>query len=330
MTRPRTHTTEHVQVVNAPPEVLYDLVADATRWPVIFGPSLHVRHLQRGPADERFQLWALVGGQVKNWISRRTLEASGLRITFEQEHSQAPIVSMDGTWSFHAVPGGRTQVVLEHHFSANGQRAIDWIAGAVDRNSEDELAALGRVAELDSPVHEIIDTFEDTIRISGSATDAYTFISRSDEWPNRLAHVRRVLLHEEQPGVQHMEMDTVTADGSVHTTKSVRICFPHEQIVYKQLVPPAVLLGHSGTWYFADVPGDPDSAVVTARHTVAINPAAAREVLGADSTVADARRYLREALGGNGRATLAQAGTYAASRLAVASQPGKAQPGKPR
>lgn len=325
MTRSRTHTMEHVRVVNAPPEVLYELVADVTRWPVIFGPSLHVRHLHRGPTDERFQLWALVGGQVKNWTSRRTLDASGLRITFEQERSHAPIVSMGGSWCFHAVRGGRTQVVLGHHFSANGQRVIDWIADAVDRNSEDELAALGRIAELASPVYEVIDTFEDTIRLSGSATDAYTFINRSDEWPDRLSHVRRVALREEQPGVQHMEMDTVTADGSAHTTKSVRICFPHEQIVYKQLVAPAMLLGHSGAWHFADVPGEPDSAVATARHTVAINPAAARQVLGADSTLADARRYLREALGGNGRATLAHAGRYAESRLAVPAQGGRAQ-----
>ena len=320
MKQPGNHTMEHARVVSAPPEVLYELVADVTRWPVIFGPSLHVRHLQRGPAHERFQLWALVGGQVKNWTSRRTLDASGLCITFEQERSQAPIVSMGGTWSFRALPGGRTQVVLGHHFSADGQRVIDWIADAVDRNSEDELAALGRIAELGAPVQEIIDTFDDTVRLSGSAADAYSFINRSHEWPDRLPHVRRVLLREEQPGVQHMEMDTVTADGNAHTTKSVRICFPSEQIVYKQLVPPAMLLGHSGAWHFADVPGDPGSAVATARHTVAINPAAAREVLGADSALADARRYLREALGGNGRATLAHAGSYAESRLAVPAE----------
>ncbi|MGH3991131.1 MAG: aromatase/cyclase, partial [Pseudonocardiaceae bacterium] len=111
MTQP-LHSMEHARVVHAPAEVLYELVADVTRWPVIFGPSLHVRHLQHSPAQERFQLWALVGGQVKNWTSRRTLDASGLCITFEQERSQAPILSMGGSWSFRALPGGRTQVVL--------------------------------------------------------------------------------------------------------------------------------------------------------------------------------------------------------------------------
>ncbi len=325
MRQPPTHTMEHRRVVTAPPEVLYELVAEVTRWPVIFGPSLHVRHLQRSQTHERFQLWALVDGQVKNWTSRRRLDSSGLCITFEQERSQAPIVPMGGAWSFRALPGGRTQVVLEHHFSTDGQRMVDWIAGAVDRNSEEELAALGRIAELRVPVPEIIDTFDDTVRIAGSAADAYTFINRSEQWPDRLPHVRRVLLREEQPGVQHMEMDTVTPDGSAHTTKSVRICHPYEQIVYKQLVPPTMLLGHSGAWHFADVPGDPNSAVVTARHTVAIDPSAAREAFGTGSTLADARHYFRAALGGNGRATLGHAGRYAESRSTVPAEQRRAQ-----
>lgn len=321
--QPLTRTMEHTRVVHAPAEMLYELVADVTRWPVIFGPSLHVRHLERAPARERFQLWALVGGRVKSWISRRTLDASELRVTFEQERSQAPIVSMGGSWSFWALPGGWTQVVLEHHFSANGQRVLDWVADAVHRNSEDELAALGRIAELGVPPSELFDTFEDSVELVGSAADAYAFINRADQWPDRLPHVRQVLLREEEPGVQHMEMDTVTADGSAHTTKSVRLCFPAEQIVYKQLVPPAVLLGHSGAWHFAGKPGEPNRTVVTARHTVAVHPVAARERLGAGSTLADARRYLREALGGNGRATLAHAGSYLESRLAAAAQRGQ-------
>jgi len=29
-------------------------------------------------------------------------------------------------------------------------------------------------------------------------------------------------------------MDTVSPNGSAHTTKSYRVCFPHDRIVYKQ------------------------------------------------------------------------------------------------
>jgi aromatase len=311
----------HTEVVAAPADVLYGLVADVTRWPVIFGPSLYVRHLERGERSERFQLWALVNDEVKTWTSRRELDAQRLRITFEQERSQPPIASMGGEWTFTPLSDGRTEVVLGHHFSAVAGADAGWISRAVDSNSQQELASLRRIAELGHPVDEVIYTFSDAMDVPGAAADAYDFVNRSDKWPERLPHVSRVTLTEEVPGVQDMEMDTVTVDGSAHTTRSVRLCFPDERIVYKQLIAPALLFGHSGAWHFADAP-DSDStaaraAVVTARHTVAINPAAVAEVLGPDATMADARKYLRDALGGNGRATMAHAGAYAESRQAV-------------
>jgi ribosome-associated toxin RatA of RatAB toxin-antitoxin module len=303
----------HTRVVAASREVLYGLVADVTRWPVVFGPSLHVHYLERGDTAERFQLWARVNDEVKTWTSRRTLDPVGFSITFEQERSQAPILSMGGEWVFTSLPGGLTEVVLKHHYSAASAEDAEWIATAVDRNSEAELAALGRVAELGHPVDELIFTFSDVVTIDGTAADAYDFVHRSDLWPERLPHVGRVHLVEDEAGNQDMEMDTITADGSAHTTRSIRLCFAGESIVYKQLKPPKLLFGHSGAWSFADADG---GAVVTAQHTVAINPEAVREVLGAEATVADARAYLRDALGGNGRATMTHAGAYAQARRA--------------
>lgn len=315
MKQQHTHSMKHFRTIDAPLEVLYELVADVTRWPVIFGPSVYVRHLERSPSEERFQLWALVNNEVKSWTSRRVLDAAKRTITFTQERSQAPLTSMYGEWRFLPTTNGRTGVTLEHHFSVtDDKRSINLIARAVDRNSEQELAALAGIAELNCAVDEVVYTFEDTVWFRGDSADAYTFIHRSDLWPTRLPHVNRVLLREERQGVQDMEMDTVTADGGTHTTRSVRICLPNERIVYKQLLPPAMLFGHSGSWEFGD---GPEGVSVTARHTVAINPAAAREVLGAGSTLADARSYLREALGGNSRATLAYAREYVNGRETV-------------
>jgi aromatase len=273
---------------------------------------VHVRHLERSAHGERFQLWALVGGAVKTWTSRRVLDRREQRISFRQELSQPPIAAMAGEWEFRARPGGRTEVVLTHHFATTGDGEA--LAAAVHHNSEQELAALGPVAELPYPVDDVVFTFSDTLAVPGAASDAYSFVYRSDEWPDRLPHVRRVLLREDEPGVQHMEMDTVTADGTAHTTRSVRLCFPTERIVYTQLVPPELLFGHSGEWTFTD---GPDGAAVTARHTVGVDPAAVPKVLGARSTLADARAYLREALGANSRATVLHAGAYARARAAA-------------
>lgn len=92
-----TIRTTHTRVVEAPADEVYGLVADVGRWPVIFEPSVLVRHLHRGDDEERFRLWATVNGQVTDWTSRRTLDAAGRRITFEQERSRAPIASMGGS-----------------------------------------------------------------------------------------------------------------------------------------------------------------------------------------------------------------------------------------
>jgi aromatase len=305
---PQLQRTVHSQRVAASPQVLYDLVADVGRWPVLLGPTLHVDVLERTPHDERFRLWALVGGDAKTWTSRRTLDPEQRRIGFEQERTQPPIASMGGVWRFRSLDDGGTEMLLEHSFTAVGDDpgTLEHLSAAVDRNSEDELAALGRLAELGHPLDELVFAFEDVVPLPVSAKAAYDFVYHSELWSERLPHVGRVVLHEPQPQVQDMEMDTVTSEGSRHTTRSIRICFPDERIVYKQLVPPALLLGHSGAWSFAS--GPDGGAVVTARHMVAIDPTKVETVLGAGSTLADARTYLRDALGANSRATLTHAG----------------------
>ncbi|MCP3759033.1 aromatase/cyclase [Streptomyces sp. TBY4] len=313
----RRHT-RHSLISTAPPQALYDLAADVGRWPSVFAPSVAAHHLERGELSERFRLWASVGGEVKTWVSRRALDPFNLRIRFDQEVSAPPIASMGGEWIFESLPGGGTEIVLLHDFTAvdDDPAATDWINAALDRNSPVELAALARIAELaaglGADVGDLVFSFSDTVDLECSPEEAYAFVHRADLWPERLPHVRRVELTEDAAGVQEMEMDTVTADGSAHTTRSVRICVPGERIAYKQLVPPRLLLGHSGVWRFGGS-GAGAGARVTAEHTVAIDPAAVREVLGEQATLADARRYLREVLGANSRTTLATAGRAAAS-----------------
>jgi aromatase len=57
--------------------------------------------------------------------------------------------------------------------------------------------------------------------------------------------------------------------------------------------------------------------VATARHTVVINPDAVSKVLGPDRTLADAREFVRNALGTNSRTTMAHASAYAGQLAAL-------------
>ncbi|GAA4915004.1 aromatase/cyclase [Streptomyces coeruleoprunus] len=308
MTSP--HRTEHTRVVAAPPDALYGLVADTTRWPAVFGPSVHVDHLERDDRSERFEIWAQVNGRVVSWVSRRLLDPARRYIAFRQERSAPPFASMSGGWLFRALPDGGTEVVLRHRFTTVDDEpdTLAAVHRALDRNSAEELAALARIAELGHPVEDVVFSFTDTVPLTGTAAEAYDFVNRADLWAERLPHVARAELTEEVPGVQTLEMDTVTADGSSHRTRSVRVCRAPHWIAYKQLKMPRLLTGHSGLWTFGeDAEGRP---VAVSRHTVAVDPAAVRDVLGPDAGLAEARAYLREALGRNSMTTM----RYAAGR----------------
>ncbi|MBV9446045.1 MAG: aromatase/cyclase [Streptosporangiaceae bacterium] len=304
----------HVLSCAAPPSVLYDLVADVSRWPAILEPVIYVQHHGWSGQTEQYRLWALVGDRVCSWASRRELDPAGGFINFAREHDELPITEMAGIWKFQALEGG-SRVELGHWFNFDGSDAErDKIIAAIDDNSTHDLAAMCRLATLGHPVSELVFSFADEVELPVSVADAYSFVYRADLWPEVLPHVGRVVLGEPQPDVQDMEMDSVGADGRVHTTRSLRLCFPGERIVYKQILPPTLLLGHCGEWEFAEHEG---GTLVTSRHSVAINPTAVAEVLGPSHDLADARNYLRDVLSASSRTTLEHACDIPARAMAA-------------
>ncbi|WP_432193082.1 aromatase/cyclase [Streptomyces sp. bgisy027] len=310
---PLIREMEHSRVVRAPADRLYALVADVSRWPVLLGPCVRARQIERHGADERIELWARTNARVATWTSRRTLDPVALRISFRQDRSTAPVASMSGEWSFHPAGDGQTRMVLTHTFTAvdDDPESLEWIAKAVDRNSVEELAALGAFAERPHPLEQLVFAFSDRAEAPGvDPADVYDFVNRCDLWPERLEHVGRVDLTEDPAGVQLMEMDTVTPDGRTHTTASIRLCEPGERISYKQTVLPALLSGHSGLWEFEKSAG---GAAIVSHHTVAVDPAAVERVLGAGTTFEEACAHVRDTLGANSHATMGAACTYAAS-----------------
>ncbi|MBE8516234.1 aromatase/cyclase [Amycolatopsis sp. H6(2020)] len=305
------HTAEHTAVTKASPEVLYGLIADAASWPAVFGPCVHVRYLERGPGWERFELWAMTNDEVRSWTSRRELDATARTVAFRQEHSKAPITAMTGQWSFRPHPDG-TEIVLRHAFGTDGSAgSADWVDAALDRNSHEELAALDRVAaQAGEPSDEAVFSFADTVELPGPRSAVYDFVHRADLWAERLPHVARTRLDERPGDVQLLEMTTRTQDGATHDTRSIRVCERDEWIAYKQVSPPALLLGHSGLWSFAEENG---VTRVTARHTAVLSPEGVARVLGPGTEPDEARAYVRDALSRNSRTTLEHAAGHVRS-----------------
>lgn len=313
MTHNGHREVEHEITISAPAAAVYRLIAEVENWPRIFPPTVFVDHVERSADQERIRIWATAGGTAKNWTSRRVLDPRELRIEFRQEVSAPPVAAMGGTWIIEPLSSGESRVRLLHDYRAIDDDPDDlrWIDEAVDRNSRSELAALKANVEAAVNSEDLLLSFTDTVRINGHAKDVYDFINEAQLWKERLPHVARVSLQEETPGLQILEMDTLTKDGSSHTTKSVRVTFPHSRIVYKQITLPALMTLHTGYWLFEE---DSEGVNATSQHTVVINTANIARILGESATVADAKDYVQNALSTNSRATLGHAKDYAEGR----------------
>ncbi|MBM9506437.1 aromatase/cyclase [Actinacidiphila acididurans] len=310
-----TREVEHEITIGAPAASVYRLLADVTNWPRIFPPTIFVDRQATGADSERIRIWATANGEAKNWTSRRTLDPDGLRITFRQEVCAPPVAAMGGTWIIEPQGEGRSRVRLLHDYRAIGDDPHDllWIERAVDKNSTAELAALKTNVE---QVHaadtgDLTFSFTDTVQVAGSAKDVFDFINDAHLWSRRLPHVAQARLTEDTPGLQELQMDTRAKDGSVHTTKSYRVVFPHHRITYKQVTLPALMTLHTGEWTFTETD---QGTTASSQHTVTLNTATIARVLGQDATVADARAYVTDALSANSRATLGHAKSYAEAK----------------
>jgi aromatase len=301
---------EHEIQVAAPAAQVYELIANVTNWPRIFPPTIYVDHLERDAGSERIRIWATANGTAKTWTSHRVLDSAARRIRFQQEISAPPVASMGGTWIVEPLAETESRVRLLHDYRAIDDKPddLEWIDQAVDRNSRSELAALKENVELASRSAALTRSFEDSVHVDGSAKDVYEFINEANLWADRLPHVASVRLDEEVPGLQTLEMDTRAKDGSVHTTKSYRVCFPHHRIAYKQVTLPALLSLHTGRWTFQE---NQQGVTATSQHTITLNSANIAAVLGPGTSAEQALEWARGTLSANSLATLGHAKDYA-------------------
>ncbi|MFK0026146.1 aromatase/cyclase [Streptomyces sp. NPDC090798] len=308
-----TREVEHEITIAAPAPAVYRLLAEVTNWPRIFPPTIHVDRVEHDGSQERIRIWATANGEAKNWTSRRELDPEALRITFRQEVTAPPVAAMGGTWIIEPLGANESRVRLLHDYRAVDDDPHDllWIDRAVDKNSRSELAALKKNVEFAHAAEEVTFSFEDTVYVDGSAKDVYAFINEANLWSERLPHVATVRLEEDTVGLQTLEMDTRAKDGSVHTTKSYRVTFPHQRIAYKQVTLPALMTLHTGHWTFTDTD---QGVAATSQHTVTLNTDNIESILGCGATVADAREYVHTALSTNSRATLTHAKAFAENR----------------
>jgi aromatase len=314
MDTPVIREVEHEITVAAPADEVYRLIAEVENWPRIFPPTIHVDRDAQEAGQERIHVWATANGSPKNWTSRRRLHPEALRIDFRQEVSTPPVAAMGGAWVIEPLSKETARVRLLHDYSAldDDAEGLAWIEQAVDTNSRSELAALRENLEFVVGSEKLTWSFEDTVLVDGAVKDVFDFVNEAGRWPERLPHVARMRFDEPAPGLQELEMDTISPNGSVHTTKSYRVSFPHDRIVYKQTTLPVLMSLHTGRWTFRR---RGSAVAATSQHTVVLRPETVESVLGPGAGIVEGRAHVQEALSTNSRTTLGHAKRYAESKV---------------
>jgi C7-C12 aromatase (ARO/CYC) len=303
-------TVLYTATVNAPVSLVFDLVAELERWPEFHGPSVHAEALESQDGAELYQHWWVIDDHtVRSWKARWWFLRDELRINFEFTPEEPGAAASRGQFSFLALSDQSTEIRAEQTVSGAGsydhQQAEQDLRELVDRFAD----AAGHHKER----QDLVVDFEDPLFVAGPLDDAYRYLYEADKWPERIPHVSRLVLEEPVPNVQFFDMETQTPDGSSHTTRSVRICLPGNKIVYKQIHLPKLLDGHTGHWKFTPTR---EGFILAARHTATIKPDALL-ILGAGTTVLDARRYLRRVLSANSMSNLRLAKAYSEERTGV-------------
>jgi aromatase len=312
----RAHHAVHEITASAPADVLYGLIADATRWPLFFSPYVHVELLDFDGDRERLRMWAAVGDGVESWFSTRRPDVARRRVEFRQDLVGAPARSVTGVWTVLPL-GDRSRVTLEYTVAVAGEAPAD--LAAVERGARAlgraHLAGLEEIAERWTRLDDLVVSFEDSVRVKAPAELLFDFLYRAADWPGELPHVRTLEVVEDEPGVQVMSMGSLCADGTDQRTESVRICFPGAgRIVYKQTRTSPLLAAHTGEW---SVDPDESGVEVVARHSVLLCEEGVERVLGEGTSRADAGRHVRDAVGRAGLLVLHHAARCAAGGVRV-------------
>ncbi len=260
--------------MTAPAAAVYRLIAEVENWPRIFPPTVYVDHVERrraaradpdlGHRQRRGQELDLAAAC---WTPRGCGSSSARR---SPRHRWRPWAAPG---SIEPVSQGECRVRLLHDY-----RAVDDDpeaprldrAGGGPQQPVRAGRAQGSVGAGHRPADDLMLSFEDTVRIDGAAKDVYDFINEAQLWKERLPHVVRVALTEDDPrpadpGDGHPDQGRLDAHHQVGTR-----VLPAPQIVYKQITLPALMTLHTGYWLLADAG---DGVAATSQHTVVINAA---------------------------------------------------------
>lgn len=151
--------TEHCVTIDAPVQVVYDVLADVEGYANLFPPTQAVTMIEQGHDYQIAKLVVNVGGALQSWTTRRDLDTRYHIIRYHQLQTAPLMEAMGGEWRCFPLRGEQTQLVITHDFAPRtavdglilgqftSEQAEKMVREAVEHNSVADLSAVKQESE---------------------------------------------------------------------------------------------------------------------------------------------------------------------------------------
>lgn len=140
-THQRTHRTTHRLGINAPADLVFSMLRDASHWPYLDGLTVYSERVSGDDAAHELRTSLVSNGSLSSSHCWRVFDAAGHRAEFHQLDLEPPLLELGGDWEIQPADG-LSVVTLTHEFEVDDEHLAERINALIEDYSRRELDAL--------------------------------------------------------------------------------------------------------------------------------------------------------------------------------------------
>jgi hypothetical protein len=136
-----THRTTHRLSINAPADLVFSMLRDASHWPYLDGLTVYSERVSGDDTTHELRTSVVSNGSLSSSHCWRVFDAGRHRAEFQQLNLEAPLQQLGGDWEIRQADG-LTVVTLNHAFEVDDGHLAERINGIIEDYGRRELEAL--------------------------------------------------------------------------------------------------------------------------------------------------------------------------------------------
>jgi aromatase len=140
-----SHRTTHRLSINAPADLVFSMLRDASHWPYVDGLTVYSERVSGDDATHELRTSVVSNGALSSSHCWRVFDAASHRAEFQQLDLEPPLLQLGGDWEIRPSDGpsdGLSVVTLNHGFEVDDEQLAERINQIIEDYSRRELEAL--------------------------------------------------------------------------------------------------------------------------------------------------------------------------------------------